>query len=98
MSPPTYGHVPYTYSSNPLIDSTFEDWAPVGHLAAEMFINLAEAFPEKLNKPKRRQMLKDFVGVQLGAHISELFDEGDSREWGMSQEVSQQEKKPLTLA
>lgn len=71
-----------------MIDCTFEDWVDVGRMSSEMFLDLARAYPKKLNRPKRRHLLKTFIGVQLGAHISELHDQGDCHDWITAEEVS----------
>jgi hypothetical protein len=88
MAPPKHGQVAYKFTSNPIIDQTHLEWRGLGQLASEMFLELAEAFPQELNQPTRRHMLEDFVGSQIGARIAELYTEGDSHDWIVSEEVS----------
>lgn len=88
MAPPKHGQVAYKFTSNPIIDQTHLEWRGLGQLASEMFLELAEAFPQDLNQPTRRHMLEDFVGSQIGAQIAELYTEGDSHDWIVSEEVS----------
>lgn len=88
MAPPKQGSLSRRLTANPLSDLPFHEWRGLGQLASEMFIELAVAFPEEFQQPSRKHLLKDFVGSQIGAEISQLADHGDAHDWIVATEVS----------